>query len=162
MATFINIRASAFLSLTPQAEEQRLQLEYLAYQEQEAGRQGQRVREVGVREEEAKRNVGQNLRKRRRAVEGKEVGVCMCICVYATLNEFSDKVYCACKEIKHFTPSPKARLVQHSMLRHKQLYTAFHKAEKEMVTALQARKAEVKVQPSAESFVNWVDGSSQP
>lgn len=40
---------------------------------------------------------------------------------------------------------PQAALTQHSMVRQKEVYSAFNKAEQNMVAALKARKAEVKV-----------------
>ena len=56
-----------------QAEEQRLQTEYLAFQEQEAKKQRERQTQIATSQEQAKREVQKTLRKRRKALLKKEV-----------------------------------------------------------------------------------------
>ena len=56
-----------------QAEEQRLQTEYLAFQEQEAKKQQERQTQIATSQEQAKREVQKTLRKRRKALLKKEV-----------------------------------------------------------------------------------------
>lgn len=56
-----------------QAEEQRLQTEYLAFQEQEAQKQRERQTQIARSQEKAKKEVQKTLRKRRKALLKKEV-----------------------------------------------------------------------------------------
>ena len=56
-----------------QAEEQRLQTEYLAFHEQEAKKQRERQTQIAKNQEQAKREVQKTLRKRRKALLKKEV-----------------------------------------------------------------------------------------
>ena len=56
-----------------QAEEQRLQTEYLAFQEQEAKKQRERQTQIATSQEQAKREVQKTLRTRRKALFKKEV-----------------------------------------------------------------------------------------
>ena len=56
-----------------QAEEQRLQTEYLAFQEQEAKKQRKRQTQIATSQEQAKREVQKTLRKRRKALLKEEV-----------------------------------------------------------------------------------------
>ena len=56
-----------------QEEERQLQLEHLAYQEQEASKQRERQKQITASTEVAKREVNKALRKRRYALKKKEV-----------------------------------------------------------------------------------------
>ena len=56
-----------------QAEEKRLQAEYLAFQEQESNKQRERQEQIAISQEKAKRDVQKSLRKRRKALIKKEV-----------------------------------------------------------------------------------------
>ena len=56
-----------------QAEEQRLQTEYLAFQEQAAQKQRERQTQIDRSQEKAKKEVQKTLRKRRKALLKKEV-----------------------------------------------------------------------------------------
>ena len=58
-----------------QAEEQRLQTEYLAFQEQEAKKQRERQTQIVTSQEQAKREVQKTLRKRRKALLKREVQI---------------------------------------------------------------------------------------
>ena len=60
-------------SSVDQAEEQRLQTEYLAFHEQEAKKQSERQTQIAKSQEQAKREVQKTLRKRRKALLKKEV-----------------------------------------------------------------------------------------
>jgi uncharacterized protein YdaU (DUF1376 family) len=58
-----------------QAEEQRLQTEYLSFHEQEAKKQSERQTQIAKSQEQAKRAVQKTLRKRRKALLKKEVAI---------------------------------------------------------------------------------------
>lgn len=56
-----------------QEKERQLQLEHLAYQEQEVVKQLERQKQIMISKEAAKKEIEESLRKRRRALKKKEV-----------------------------------------------------------------------------------------
>lgn len=56
-----------------QEKERQLQLEHLAYQEQEVVKQLERQKQIMISKEAAKKEIDESLRKRRRALKKKEV-----------------------------------------------------------------------------------------
>ena len=114
-----------------QAEEKRLQAEYLAFQEQESNKQRERQEQIATSRERAKRDVQKSLRKRRKTLLKKEV------CMKPGFTHTPDFDSC--------TISSQAQVVQSSMTERKKIYSAFNKAEQNMKLALEARKGEIKV-----------------
>ncbi len=98
-------------TITPlQEEERRLQVEYLAYQQQEVDKQLERERQIIAAKEAAKKELNKTVRRKKRAIKEKA-----------------------------------AQVVQSSMIQRRELYSAFDTAQTQMIRALHARKAEVKV-----------------
>lgn len=88
-----------------------MQLEYLAYQQQEVDKQLERQRQIIILKEAAKRELNKTVRRKKSAIKKKE-----------------------------------AQVVQSSMIQQRELYSAFETAQTQLIRALNAQKAEVKVQ----------------